>query len=166
MANCCNCEKKLGFGAPSRKIIGRKLCTSCCDALGINNYLTTDESAYPDKHFSSADALIQALKERKPMQEQMAAAFKPTRKFTSLDNSNLSIEIDEQSQLICTTSQHSITNQYSRKYYHFSDYLGSEKSNIYYLLSFNFYGKKNSVIISAHRIESDEALSFINGIKK
>ena len=159
MANCCNCEKKLGFGAQSRKIIGQKLCAACCTAIGINNCLTSAEGAHPDKHFPSSDALIQALKERKPMQEHMAATFKPSRKFTSLDNTDLNIEIDEQSQLICTA------NQNKRKYYHYTDYLGSEKSDMYYLLRFNFYGKEDSVIISAHRIESDKALSFIDGIK-
>jgi hypothetical protein len=161
MAICYNCNQKIGIFANHRKILGEKLCDSCVTLLGINNCLTTDESVYPEKHFSDISNFIQVLKDRKPLYDQMATAFKSTREYKNLGSSGkLDIEIDEQSQIIC------ISRLNSRQFFRFFDFIGLTGTvGKHYMFRYKMFENENSFFIDTYAQELENALVFFNGIK-
>jgi len=174
MAVCYNCNKKIGFFESSRKAFGKKICFPCIDNLGYNNCLSTNESLYPEKHFKNFEQLLQILKERKLLYDQMDKMFKQTCEFKDLDldlGGQLDLKIDENSKIIC------IVKRSAKIYFNYSDFIKIEELDnrwknvpgqvlfFHYFIYYNLFGSENILIINKNAKNTEEAAQFFKNLK-
>ena len=169
MANCNNCNKKIGLFTKSEKIISDVYCIPCFTSLGYkdlmaikSSLMSADEAANPEKYFSGASQLIKILNERKPLYDQMAVIFKPTRVHRYLNlHHQLDIEIDDESQMIC------IIKTYDKSYIRFSDFLDFTPGagQFYYLKYKKIFGNEGFEQINTTAKDFDQMRSFFDGLK-
>ena len=174
MAVCYHCkEKKSGFTQFPSKYVGENICFACCEKLGLNYLLTTDESlnAHNKNYYKNFEQLEQILKERKPIYDKLASAFSKTKAYETLGAET--IEIDEKSKIISIVKKNKREN--TRIYFNYSDFIKIENidnsknfspgqvamSNFF--IRYKYFGKE-TVIITDNK--NTELFEFLSNIKK
>ena len=144
MTICYYCKQdKTKF--PS-KYVGKKICADCCTDLGLVYCLTTLESlnAHKRHFYPSFEAVLEIVKPRKQLYDELAAVFTPTHVYPFGDKTRLdavgpesfflrrmgTIEIDTDRQIIHFFSENESTHKDDNVYIRYQDITGLESHPI------------------------------------
>ena len=174
MAICYHCKQKEKIYG--RKYVGEKICFNCHALLGFSICLSTHESMKADKRkggYQNFEELVQLVKPRKALYDELVANFIPSRTFT-LERPNYTgedkIEIDEQGKTIRIIEGYTNGVTYSKNpsivYIRYSDILSITSDSSLSCLKYNLLGQAEDNYFFRPKEREKDLFNFFDEIVK